>query len=473
MSRFTTGYQRLVRVIDRFPLQSFFIALAILFGMLGVAHFWQKPSSVQQEEVVEAKIVQTYAFGESPKLSVSARIEKSGVISIYAQAPGIVQKIHVQEGKKVFQAQTLISLSTNYQGGNAASLSRQIAQKNFTFSQENFELQKEVINRQKDLASKGNLQAAEIRELTRQSLGDTRSLISQNEEILSVLDTQIRFLESNNVNGSNDAALASARQGRLAASSGLASLKSTLRTVEYQSDDTKTPAQITDMSKEVTLKQLELQEKSLVLAKDLSGLNLRLARISEGLMYPATPCAGLVERVYVKVGQSVSPGTLLATIKANQGENSAVILVPSTIAKQVSSSEVTEFSIGTTKISLYPRYISSEATDGTLYSLIYSIPATYSASLTNATSVAARLPLGASSIITDELSIPLDAVYQTQEKAYVYILHNEGEKRTAKTVEVALGDVSGRFVQVLSGLSSTDVIILSRTVQDGDQVKTE
>nr|MBP9700067.1 hypothetical protein [Candidatus Woesebacteria bacterium] len=263
------------------------------------------------------------------------------------------------------------------------------------------------------------------------------------------------------------------RQGRLAASSGLSSLRSSLRTIEYQSDEEKTPAQLSDLSKDLTLKQLELQEKSLVLAKELSGLNLRLARVSEGLMYPATPCGGVVERVYVKVGQSVAPGMLLATIKADSGENSAVILVPAAIAKQVSSSEVTEFVIGTKKVDLYPRYISTEATDGSLYSLLYSIPASYSASLTNATSISARIPLGAANLITDELSIPLDAVYQTQEKAYVYILKKDGDAVRAKTVEVALGDVSGRFVQVLSGLSSTDTIILSRTVQDGDLVKTE
>nr|MBP9700690.1 biotin/lipoyl-binding protein [Candidatus Woesebacteria bacterium] len=295
MSRLTSGYQALLKAIDRFPLQSFFIALVLLFGFLGIAHFLQRTEPTPQEKTTEAKTVETYAFGESPKLTVSARIEKSGVISVYAQSPGIVQKIQVQEGKRVSQGQTLISLSTNYQGGNAASLTRQIAQKNFNFTQENFELQKELINRQKDVATKGNLQASEMRELSRQSLGDTRSLIAQNEEILSALDTQIRFLEFNNVNGSNDAALASARQGRLAASSGLLSLRSSLRTIEYQSDEEKTPAQLSDLSKDLTLKQLELQEKSLVLAKELSGLNLRLARVSEGLMYPATPCGGVVE----------------------------------------------------------------------------------------------------------------------------------------------------------------------------------
>lgn len=473
MSRLTSVYQGPFKVIDRYPLQSFFIALLLLFGFLALAHWMQRAEPAKQEETVEAKLVETYTFGESPKLTVSARVEKSGVISVYAQSPGIVQKIHVQEGKKVSQAQTLVSLSTNYQGGNAASLTRQIAQKNFNFTQENFELQKDLISRQKDIATKGNVQASELRELSSQSLGDTRSLIAQNEEILSALDTQIRFLESNNVNGSNDAALASARQGRLAASSGLSSLRSTLRTIEYQSDDSKTPAQLTNLSKDLTLKQLELQEKSLVLAKELSGLNLRLARVSEGLMHPATPCAGVVERVYVKVGQSVAPGTLLATIKADSGENSAIILVPATIAKQVSTSEQTEFVIGTSKVPLYPRYISTEATDGSLYSVLYSIPSTYSASLTNATSIPARIPLGGSSLVTDDLSIPLDSVYQTQEKAYVYILKKDGDVERAATVEVALGDVSGRFVQVLSGLSSTDTIILSRTVQDGDLVKTE
>ncbi len=472
--RFVTVRRNILSFIDKRPLISFFSLLGLLLLLVVVGSFLRKPATNGEDATPPTKLVETYSFGESPKMAFTARVEKSGVITIVAQSPGVVQKIHLKEGQKVGRGGSLVSLSTNYQGGNAASLSRQIVQKNFEAAVNNFDVQKDIIAKQKEVAEKGNIQAKDLREITRKSLDETRSLISLNETIASSVDAQLRFLESMNVNGSSDSAILTARQGKAAVQVGLNQLRTGLRTAEYQSDENKTPAQIGDISKEIAIKQLELSERGLVLAKDMAHLNLKLAQVSESLMYPASPCEGVVERIHVKVGQMVSPGTVIATIKANQGENTAVVLVTADIAKQLSTAEAADFLIGGKKVSLYPRYISAEATDGNLHSVLFAIPSVYGAKLTNNTSIPVNIPLGSKQIVTDTLYIPLDSIYQTQEKSYVYVLgKDESASDSAKTKEISLGSVSGRFVRVTSGLSLTDIVILSRNVQDGEKVRTQ
>ncbi|MEP7167231.1 MAG: biotin/lipoyl-binding protein [Candidatus Woesebacteria bacterium] len=466
---FQNRWKKVTTFIDKRPFGSFFILLGLLLVLIVVGNFLRKPAPKPEQKASEPKLIETYSFGESPKMTFAAKIEKSGVISIIAQVPGIVQKVNLTEGQKVSRGGTLVSLSTNYQGGNAASLGRQIAQKSFDSTTANFDLQMDIINRQKDLAGKGNTQGEELRDITRQSLSDTQGLIDLNQDIVNSLDAQITQLTTTNVNGANDAAIAGAKQGKAAAQAGLNQLRSGLRVAQYQSDENRLPAQIATASGDLTVRQLDLQARGLTLANDLSELNLKLAKVSEGLMYPASPCSGVVERIYVKVGQNVSPGTVIATIKADQGENTAVVLVPRDIAKLISTTETSDFLIGGKKVSLNPRFVSTEATEGSLYSVLYAIPSQYASDLVNAGNLEVHIPMGSKKIVTDNLYIPLDSVYQTQDKSYVYI--KDGDKAAIK--EIAVGNVSGSYVKVNSGLASSDTVITSRSVQEGDHIRTE
>lgn len=65
--------------------------------------------------------------------------------------------------------------------------------------------------------------------------------------------------------------------------------------------------------------------------------------------------------------------------------------------------------------------------------------------------------------------VPLDSVYQTVDSAYVYILKNG----KAVSTKVDLGSVYGGYVEVLKGVTDGDHVILSRTVINGDSVRTE
>jgi hypothetical protein len=91
-------------------------------------------------------------------------------------------------------------------------------------------------------------------------------LIKLNEEIFNTLEQQIKTLEANPPSATNDQAILTAKQGKAGIASALNSLRTGLRTAEYQSSEDQEPAQMGDTSKDLALRQLDLQEKSLELS---------------------------------------------------------------------------------------------------------------------------------------------------------------------------------------------------------------
>jgi len=213
--------------------------------------------------------------------------------------------------------------------------------------------------------------------------------------------------------------------------------------------------------------QLDIQEKALDLNKEISELSLNIAKISESLMYPATPFAGRVERVFVKPGQKIDAGTQIAVISGNTTKSVAVVRVPSKTAGLISKIEDTEFTVGQNHFSLKPRYVSSQATDGQLYTVIYDIPQEYEANLSNGEFINVSIPIGYADTGSATPFIPLDAVSQTQNETTVYVVNNN----TVAFRNVKLGNVVGRFVEVNEGLSDGDIVILDRDIVVGDQIK--
>ena len=63
--------------------------------------------------------------------------------------------------------------------------------------------------------------------------------------------------------------------------------------------------------------------------------------------------------------------------------------------------------------------------------------------------------------------IPLDAIYQSETGAYVYLAVDN--RAVVRSIE--LGEVIGSYVAVTSGLAHGDTIILDRTVLDGTLIE--
>jgi len=452
-------------IIDRRPLVSFFVVLLAIFILIVAGSILRKPKQEATIAPPEKEIV-AYSIGSAPTIKVQAQIEKSGVIKVVAQTPGIVSTVNVTEGQEVSKGTTLVSLSSNYQGGNAASVQREIAFQTNKNAKETYDIQKDLINKQRDLTNKTDNNSDQLRDITSKSIDETKSLLTLNQDIISSLNTTLSSLESTNVGGANDAQILQTKQIISQYQSAVNQLQAGVRTSEYQGAGDKPPADLSNMSKDLTQRQLDLQEKALTLSVEISALQLKLAQIQEGMMYPSSPFVGVIERVYVTEGESVNPGTPLALIHGAQ-KLKAVARVPRDIAQKISQIDVATLSINGKSYKTAPVYISTEATDGSLYSVIFDVPTDFQNNLTNNEFITVELPVGYADTSTSVPFIPLDAIYQSTDASYVFVTKN-GEATTKK---IKLGAIVGQFVQVESGLNQGDEIILTRTVVAGDKVR--
>jgi len=114
-----------------------------------------------------------------------------------------------------------------------------------------------------------------------------------------------------------------------------------------------------------------------------------------------------------------------------------------------------------------PTFVSKDATNGTLYSVIYQLDDAFAKELTDASFINVKIPIGVADTTNIDPYIPLDSVVQTQEEASVFIVV-EG---AAKVKKITLGQIQGRYVQVLSGLPKDSQIIIDRNVIEGDKVE--
>jgi multidrug efflux pump subunit AcrA (membrane-fusion protein) len=462
-------YEKAIKVVDKKPLISFFTLLGLLFLFIIVSNIIRQPK-VEVKKQIEAKKVEVYHIGTAPRIQTQALIEKSGVVQIVSQTSGIVQKKYVSEGQVAKKGQWLFSLSSNYQGGNALSVARQLSQKQDQIIQENYPLQKELVSKQRELADRTKDNFDQLKDITNNSKNDTQSLIDLNNDIISNLDANINALSATTSASANASLILATKQLKSQFSSANLQLNTSQRNMQYQTDSDNPPTKLAELQHDIAQKQLDIQDKALDLNKDISQLQVKLAEINEGLMYPSAPFAGKVERILVREGQLVNPGTLLLVLSGSvKTTATATIFVSKEIAIQISLLEPTIFTIGSDEIKANPTYISQEATQGNLYSITYTLPEEDYSRLTDKSYITASLPIGYAQSQAALPYVPLDAVYQTQENAYIFVLADG--KAANKTI--TLGSVFGRFVAVNSGISAGDVIILDRTVLDGDALQAQ
>ncbi len=450
-------YRSLTSFIKSRPLTAFIIALVLLFAIIAIGGmFGQAKTTVSAK--TQPKTVHVYSIGEAPKATFQGKIDKTGIIKIVALTPGIVQDISVNEGDNVYKGTQILSLSSNYQGGNLPALQAQIAQKQYQNILDTYDTQKDLINKQKDVANKIDQNTKDLRDMSSYASTESASLINDSQSYLDSLKESLT--------GSPSADLAT--QGAInQLQGGLNQLKQGQRQLAYQADGNKPPAQLANLQKDMTLQQLDIQQKALDLNKEVSKLSAQIAGASAATMFPVSPFAGTVQAVYVKVGEFVTPGTMLATIVSPDVHTTVVVSVPVNIAKKISRLEESVLTVGSNTYSLRPSFISSEATDGTLYTLRYNIPDGADFAVAQGEYIRVEIPFGSADTGATIPFVPIDAVYQTQDTSYLLVVN--GQK--AEIRQITLGSIYGSFVEVTSGLKSGDQIILDRNIVAGDNVK--
>ncbi len=463
-------YRKTVVFLQKRPFTSFFAALGILLLLIVLGSILRSLGLRPEKKIDLIKSVQTYNIKRSPTVTVQATVEKFGVVQIVAQTSGIVDKVTVNEGQLVTKGTTLIYLSSSYAGANAPAVQAQIANEQYKNIVDTYDTQKGLIATERDLAKDSRENSSQLRDIAQRSIGDTSELLRYSENMLNLVNQTIGNTPSDPQDTQFSNPLQAQRSQLLAT---VVQVRSQLRSTEQQADTNKAPNKLADLQENAALKQLDLQEKALDLQKETSRLQSALAGINASLMRPSTPFAGVVQRIFVRPGQTVNPGTPLAVVTQSEHTLRAVASVPYEIASGVSVSDESELVIGNKRLSLRPSFVSTDATDGQLYSIKYEIPLAYEKQVTDLQSIAISVPVRFSNHSGSGLDgslvpfIPLDSVYQTQNESSVFLVQNG--KAVAK--KVTLGDVFGRFVKVESGLSFGDSLILSRNVIENDKVK--
>lgn len=446
------------------PLAFFYLSIAVLVGLIVLGNILREPAAEPKETTKAPLNVATYTLGGAPQVTVTGEIEKSGVVTIVALTQGVVQKRNYQEGDPVAKGAVLMNLASNYHGGNAMSTQRQLAGVQYQQVLDTYDAQKDLIEKQKESARKMDAQSGELREITEDSLSETRDLISLNSSIISKLNDNLEILEADPV--TNADAILATKQAKSQFLAAQAQSKSALRQSEYQSDNENEPAELSQLQLDIAIKQLDLQAKMLDVQKEVSRLQLSLARITEGMTTPAAPFSGVVQRVFVKVGEVVNPGTPLAIVSQVEDDPITVVAyVSRDIAQKISTTEPALITIRDEKIEVIPHYVTADAIDTGLYAVYFALPDSYISKVTDKDHALVHLNLMSDDPQSTVPYIPLDSIHQTSTSAYVFVV----EDGKAKAHNVELGSVFGSLVQV-TGLSRQETIILDRTVTEGTEV---
>ncbi len=446
--------------VDSHPIRSFVALFALIFLAIVLSNFLNKPVAEEKEETIP-KQVSVFSIGEAPKVTLQGQVEKSGVIPVIAQTGGIVQSVNAKEGQEVGRGAWLASLSSNYQGGSVPGLQRQIAQAQYDNISQTFGDQMSIIQSQRNLATASGQTPQDNQNIAEQAVSDAQSLVGLNDTILNSLNQTLLDLKTNNTNGSNDTMILSTEQIIAGVTAGQNQTKNGLRLAQSQT-------QTSQFQKETALKQLDIQEKALIMSKEISGLQLKLSQVAESMMFPSSPFNGVVQKLFVKEGQLISPGTTIAVISSTEGKTAKVtVFVPKDIATRVSRLEPSRLNVGGKSVSLAPLFVSTEAVSGNLYAVTYILPESMTQGLTDKEFISVEIPVGYAKSLASDPFIPIDAVYQSPESAYIYVVKNG----KAVVKPISLGQIFGSFVEVTKGLGSGDKIILDRTVIAGDHVR--
>lgn len=297
-----------------------------------------------------------------------------------------------------------MSLSTNYSGGNTSSISRQIAQNQYQNTKDTFDSQKALIQAQRDLANKNKDNSDQIRDITNKTAQDTQNLVNLDQSIVDTLNQNLLSLTP------SDPLYLQTKEQISQFQSAVVQLNGSLRGMQYQGAGDKPPADLANVQKDIAIRGLDLQEKALNMNLEISKLSYNLALVYEANMFPSSPFAGVVDKIFVHVGDNVTSGTILAGISGNNQHAKIVVNVPSDIAKNISVVEPSVLYIGKESVEMVPSYISKDATNGVLYSVIYQLDDSLTSKLTNETYVSVKIPIGVANTTNIDPFIPLDSV---------------------------------------------------------------
>lgn len=466
---FSSAKNKVTSFSSKYPIAIFIVGLILLVVLLVIGNMLRKPEIKKESEPLTKK-VSVYRVGETPKARFQATIEKTGVVTITSLTGGVVSNIWVTEGDVVKRGQNIATLSSNYQGGNAFYVQRQLAQNQKDLAEEQYIAQKDIIAKQRDALSKNADNSEEIRKITQASFSDTESIINLNNDIIKMLDAATKEYVEDNGPTVNDSTIRGFLSQKSSLQSANLSLNASLRSNKYSENRDNPPKKLEDIQRDIAYRQLDLQEKTLEISKSIASLQLSLAYIQEALMYPSSPFSGQIQKVYIKVGQAVAPGTPIALIAQSIEDDpaTAIVYVPRNIAEKISLDMPSTAFLPKGSIQVRPSFVTTEAVQGSLFAVYLPIPDELIGQVSDKSVIEVDLPVGREDSNATVPFVPLTAVSQTQTGNYIFVID---KSNVAKAINVTLGSVVGDLVEVKTGISGSAKIILNQTITAGEKVE--
>lgn len=222
---------------------------------------------------------------------------------------------------------------------------------------------------------------------------------------------------------------------------------------------------LTDRQEDLALEELERENEQRRVTLKNSELSLRLAQLSDAVLYPKSLTAGRVQSVHVRPGEFVTAGTPLVTLSAGSGGATLEALVTFETALLFDSTREAEIRIGGQTMKALPTYFAtSENADG-LYAISFVLPDGDLPGLVEGGYADVKLPLRGT--LSDDVLVPLDAVFRSNTGAWVF--REEDGRAHSQPIEIA--SVYGNYARVTDGLSADARILLNRNLIEGEAVE--
>jgi multidrug efflux pump subunit AcrA (membrane-fusion protein) len=397
-------------------------------------------------------------------------VEQSGIVQIVALQSGIVNQINVREGDEVRGGQSLLNLANNFLGANIAAVQSRRATLAYEANRENFETSMEIIEARREQVGLQRDNDEAIRDIRRQSRDDTSDVLRLFDNQLRAIRDGINDLENINVlTVQQEQELTGLRSAQSTIQAQTVSLRATIRSTDYELDRDGAAWQLGQSTYELTLRQLEIEERSLELGRQMSALDLQIANINASLMRPTSPFAGRIEHINVRVGDLVGPGQVLMTIAAPNRTSRLAARVDERLISSIDASRSALISINDVLMPLDISHLSSVPTVGATYNVTFDLDALSSSQVTNGAHLEIRLPLIDS--YNHRILLPIDIVYQTTTQDYVLVAElNDDGNYIATLQEITLGRIIGSMVEVPFGLTTDSLVIVDRGVMAGEQI---
>lgn len=222
---------------------------------------------------------------------------------------------------------------------------------------------------------------------------------------------------------------------------------------------------LTKREEKNALQNLKVELERLRLNRETARLDVAIANASDAVLRPKALTTGTVEFIGVRAGENIAAGTLIATLRGTKSVDTLTASLPNDIARFLNPNGVATLVLGDERLPLSQGYLSKGENALGLRSLTFPLTSEIASKLTESEFVSVLLPLKND---VNQFFVPIDAILSGTGGDSVIVL---GANNTAEEKPIVLGDTTGSFVMVKSGLGENDEVIMNRNVAPGETIE--